>query len=147
MSINSTLRKLASLGDRLVEERKRLKWSRGDMATRGEVSVASQRLYDANNLVPSLNYLLLITRAGADFNYILNGERKASSSLGELNITEDSVESAVLLAVQMLRSENNSVTDGKDAAELVISILRQVHDAKAPGMDKESIEAATASNR
>ena len=144
MSINSTIEKLTSLGDRLLDERRRLKWTRGDMANYGDVSVASQRLYDANNLIPPLTYLLQLTRAGADFNYLLHGERKSSSSLGELNITEDSVESAFFLALNMLNTDNNSVTTDKDAFELFISVLRQVHNAKAPGMDIAFIEAATA---
>ena len=143
MAINSTLRGLSTLGARLIKERERLNWSREDMANHGGVSRASQRLYDASDRVPSLIYLLQLAKNGADFNFLLSGERKQEQTNQHLMISEATAAKAFRLACHMWQSESSRVKTEDDAEELFLSLLRQMHNAESPGMDLEAIVAAT----
>ena len=143
MAINSTIRSLATLGERLKAERERLGWSREDMASFGGVSNASQRLYDASDRVPSLTYLLHLAKAGADFNYLLHAERAARATEDYLHITEESADKAFRLAWHMWQCEKGRVSSVDDAAELFLSLLKQVHIADEPGVDLKAQAFAT----
>lgn len=145
MAINSTLRGLATLGERLIAERERLNWSREDMANFGGVSRASQRLYDASDRVPSLTYLLQIARAGADFNFLLTGEKVITESENRLNVSKDAVAKAYRIVRHMARSENSRVSTEDDEEELLLALLGQMHLADSPEMDLEAIATATQS--
>lgn len=143
MAINSTIRSLSTLGDRLKAERERLGWTRENMASFGGVSNASQRLYDGNDRVPSVIYLLQLAKAGADFNYLLHAERTGSVAADFLQISEESADKAFRLTWHIWQSEEGRVTSVDDAAELFVSLLRQIHLANEPGVDLKALEIAT----
>lgn len=143
VAINSTIRNLSTLGDRLKAERERLGWTRETMASYGGVSNASQRLYDGNDRVPSVIYLLQLAKAGADFNYLLHAERAGSVAADLLQISEESADKAFRLTWHMWQSEEGRVNSVDDAAELLISLLRQLHLANEPGVDLKALEIAT----
>lgn len=105
------------------------------MASFGGVSNASQRNYDASERVPSLIYLLQLAKAGADLNYLLHAERAGSVAADYLLITDESADKAFRLTWHVWQSERGRVTSVDDAAELFVSLLRQIHLANEPGVD------------
>ena len=146
MAINSTIRRLANLGERLIAERNRLNWSREDMANFGGVSRASQRLYDASDRVPTLTYLLQLARAGADFNYLLTGDKIQTDSADRFNVPKVAIAKSYRLVRHMAQSENSRVSTEDDEEELLLSLLEQVHLADSPEMDLDAIAAATSTD-
>lgn len=113
------------------------------MANHGGVSRASQRLYDASDRVPTLTYLLQLARAGADFNYLLSGDRVNTDSIDRLNVSKDAIAKAYRLVRHMAQSKNSRVSTEDDEEELLLSLLKQVHLADSPEMDLDAIAEAT----
>ncbi len=66
MSIEQAIKGLDTLGERLRIERERLGWTQDEMASFGAVSCPSQKLYEYSKRTPSLHYLYLVSKAGAD---------------------------------------------------------------------------------
>jgi transcriptional regulator with XRE-family HTH domain len=66
------------IGSRLREERDRLRISQTDLAETGGVSRRTQAAYEAGQTMPSLGYLSLISAAGIDVGYVLNGRASAA---------------------------------------------------------------------
>jgi len=143
MSINTTIRNLATLGDRLHAERTRLGWNREKMANYGGVSKASQRLYDANDRVPTVMYFLQLANAGADFNYLIHAERAGSVDVEYLHLTKESLASAFRLTCQLWKNEDGRVNSEEDAEELLVSLVSEIHKADAPGIDLAALAEAT----
>jgi len=70
------------IGERLRAERKRLGFNQTDMAHLGGVSLNTQNRYEAGG-VPATEYLLMIGKAGADWYWILTGNRISVALQGE----------------------------------------------------------------
>ncbi|MBF0583082.1 MAG: XRE family transcriptional regulator [Magnetococcales bacterium] len=62
-------------GERIQEERKRLKLSQTEFASAGGVVLNTQFTYEKNKRIPDAKYLAAIAKAGADVTYILTGVR------------------------------------------------------------------------
>lgn len=71
-----------TIGERLRAERKKLRLNQTAMATTGGVSLQTQHRYEAGGL-PSTEYLLRIGAAGADWYWIITGERIEGVTLDE----------------------------------------------------------------
>jgi transcriptional regulator with XRE-family HTH domain len=67
-----------AIGERLREERKRLKMTQADFAQRGEIGLSSLKLYEGNEGEPGALFLASIARLGADVQYIVTGTPSAS---------------------------------------------------------------------
>lgn len=132
VTLKATIRNLDRLGDRLKSERARLGWTREAMAKIGEVSRASQRLYDVNERIPSLTYLYLLADAGANLSYLLVGESANADTDQHLMITESALSKAYRLTTEMLLDESGRVFTIDDAEDLFISLVKQIHHAEAP---------------
>jgi len=143
VATKTTIRNLSTLGDRLKAERTRLGWSREDMANFGGVSNASQRLYDGSERIPALMYLLLLTEAGADFNYLLHGDYATADTTDFVNVPKASIIKAFRLACEVWNSETGRVSNIDDAEALFAAFVEQLHLAESPGMDLEALQEAT----
>jgi transcriptional regulator with XRE-family HTH domain len=70
-----------SFGQRLREERKRLRLKQDEMAAAGEVTVQSQRMYEADKRPPSAKYLELLADVGVDTQYLFTGHRSVNREI------------------------------------------------------------------
>ena len=68
---------MASIGDRLREERLRLGKNQPEFAALGHAAKRSQIRYESGEKSPDAEYLAGIVEAGADVHYIITGERRA----------------------------------------------------------------------
>ena len=64
-----------TIGDRLSEERKRLRMSQEVFGAHGGVGRGAQINYEANKRSPDAEYLRGISLVGADVSYVITGER------------------------------------------------------------------------
>ncbi|GAB0057451.1 hypothetical protein SIID45300_01779 [Candidatus Magnetaquicoccaceae bacterium FCR-1] len=106
-----------NIGDRILEERKRLKMNQTDFAAIGGVVLNTQFTYEKNTRIPDATYLASIAAAGVDVNYILTGMRS-----GECNPRRVAEEVAGVLYVveSILRGEGSDVPP-KPKAEMVFT--------------------------
>ena len=147
MGINSTIRGLASLGERLKAERTRLGWTREQMAEFGEVSRASQRLYDSSRRVPSLTYLLLLARAGADFNYLLHEATPAEYPDDYIHLSKEDLEKAFNFTCEMWQSASSQISTREDAIELYKTVVTQLNDTDPKKIDTELLIKGTSQDK
>lgn len=73
--VNVGVQEFGTIGDRLAEERARLKFSQADIRVRTGVSKTTQVKYEAGETYPDARYLVLIDQMGFDVLYILTGTR------------------------------------------------------------------------
>jgi len=130
---------IKSLGPRLKAERKRLEWSRDKMAKIGEVSRATQRLYDISARQPPLLYLYRLGSKGADLGYLLFGDSARITTVDSLVVSKEAAHRMIKMAADMLLSDQIRVTTSEQVAELSLSLLQKIHDAESPEVDFEEL--------
>lgn len=69
---------MVSIGERLREERQKLKMSQTTFAERGGVTKKTQMLYEGNERFPDAQYLASVAEAGVDVLYVLTGKPVAA---------------------------------------------------------------------
>jgi len=69
------------LGERLKEERKRLKMSQAQLAEAGGIQRLAQLQYEAETTAPTTRYLSSIAAAGVDLSYLILGVRFGEGGL------------------------------------------------------------------
>ena len=72
---------MKKINDRLLEERKRLGFNKGQMALAGGVRNSTYTNYEEGLRSPDANFLAAISESGADVQYILTGIRASESAL------------------------------------------------------------------
>lgn len=73
---------ISTVGDRLIEERKRLNLNQADLGKIGGVGKTTQLNYEKGNSHPDAPYLSAIAQAGVDVLYVLTGQRTPSKEEG-----------------------------------------------------------------
>lgn len=68
-----------AIGERLREERKRLKMTQAVFAQLGEIGVSSLKLYEGNEIEPGGIFLALIADEGVDVQYVITGNRSSNA--------------------------------------------------------------------
>lgn len=68
-----------AIGERLREERKRLKMTQAVFAQNGGIGVSALKMYEGNERDPGALFLAEIASAGADVQYIVTGVRSNSA--------------------------------------------------------------------
>jgi transcriptional regulator with XRE-family HTH domain len=68
-----------AIGERLREERKRLKMTQAVFAQVGGIGVSALKMYEGNEREPGALFLAAIANAGADVQYIVTGTPSASA--------------------------------------------------------------------
>jgi transcriptional regulator with XRE-family HTH domain len=64
-----------TIGNRIKDERERLKMNQEEFALQGGVSLRSQQMYERDKTDPAAGYFVSISKIGVDVNYILTGVR------------------------------------------------------------------------
>ncbi|ECI4646551.1 XRE family transcriptional regulator [Salmonella enterica subsp. salamae] len=80
---------MVTMGDRIREERKKLKLNQSDFAELAGCSRNAQAIYERGESLPGSAYLVRLSEIGVDVQYILTGQR--------LPLTEISMEERALL--------------------------------------------------
>lgn len=71
---------MSGIGDRLREERERLRLSQGAFGEIGGVKANAQGKYESGERYPGADYLAAVAEAGVDVLYVVTGERKLQSA-------------------------------------------------------------------
>lgn len=70
-----------SIGERIVEERKRLGLTQAAFAQKLGVSLSSQKRYETNERLPSLHYFNDLAGIGVEADYVITGARTTSEQI------------------------------------------------------------------
>lgn len=108
-------------GERIKEERQRLKLNQADFAELARVSRASQAHYEREHRVPDLNYLAALFKK-VDVPYIISGERGSTHGAKEI---DPSVIEPILVAINTWATENKKSITETLRAELLALFLHQ----------------------
>lgn len=125
-------------GERLKEERLRLKLSQKEFAEIGGVKRASQYLYEQSERPPTIEYVARIVAVGVDFQYLLTGERSAKSG-GRISVDVDVLDKALALADQISRDDRGRLLDSEIRNTITKEILKAVSDRQYEDIDWERI--------
>ncbi|WP_179043588.1 helix-turn-helix domain-containing protein [Sphingobium lactosutens] len=106
---------------RLREARQNLGLKQSEMAALGEVSLNTQNRYEGGTM-PSVEYLLRIGEAGADWYWIVTGQRigdalsqQESAFLDAFRKLDDVGREALLLVATRMVNNTHSTDDGSGA--------------------------------
>lgn len=78
-----------AIGERLREERKRLKMTQADFAKAGGIGVSSLKLYEGNEGEPGALFLSAVANSGVDVQYVITGIPSASTLAPDENVLLD----------------------------------------------------------
>lgn len=124
----------SGFGQRLKEERKRLKFSQESFATIGGVKRLAQLQYESEASTPTVRYLSAIGAAGVDLSYLLFGMKTQSGTISPEK--QEQIESR---AFEWVEECANARQDGKLSAEMrrflyqmIKGVLIQIELGKYP---------------
>lgn len=99
-------------GERLKEERKRLKMSQAQFAEAGGIQRLAQLQYEAETTAPTTRYLSAIAAAGADLSYLVLGIR-----FGQGGLAPDQAQRVEDRAFEWIQKCADSQPDGRLSAD------------------------------
>lgn len=102
-----------SIGDRITEERKRLRFTQAAFANKLGISLSSQKRYETNNGVPDLHYMAGLAELDVDVAYVMTGSRTPRERLRFLSGFERM--SAELFALTALHLDVGGFADSVEA--------------------------------
>ena len=105
------------VGERLREERLRLKLNQVDFAALAGVTKTTQGNYEANKRSPDAGYLFSVSTAGVDVQYVITGQREVDKG-----VSIDAVKQAVEKAFTMVTAAKMTISPAQLAA-MVIAFL------------------------
>jgi len=121
-------------GERLKEERKRLKLSQEVLAEAGGVKRLAQQQYESENSVPNLRYLSAIGGTGISLLYVLFGIRQSDAPL-----TPEQIDRIEDRAFTWVEEYAQTRPDGRLGAEarrfsyqMIKAVLIQIESGKLP---------------
>ena len=79
-----------AIGERLREERKRLKMTQAVFAQTGGIGLSALKMYEGNERDPGALFLAALGNAGADVQYVVTGLRSNSALAADEQILLDS---------------------------------------------------------
>lgn len=79
-----------AIGERLREERKRLKMTQAVFAQTGGIGLSALKMYEGNERDPGALFLAALGTAGADVQYVVTGRRSNSALAADEQIVLDS---------------------------------------------------------
>jgi transcriptional regulator with XRE-family HTH domain len=120
----------SKIGSRLREQRSLLGLNQSDFAALGGVSLGTQHRYESGSALPATEYLLRIGSAGADWVFIMTGERSIDSLSPDETEIVDAVRQLDLMQRHALSTMLEAFTNPG-----VISTAA-LHDPKARFMPK-----------
>ncbi|MBU1332357.1 MAG: helix-turn-helix domain-containing protein [Gammaproteobacteria bacterium] len=96
---------MSGIGERLREERERLRLSQAAFGEIGGVKANAQGKYESGERFPSADYLAAVALHGADVLYVVTGERKP---LPSASLTAEEI--AVLAHLRVLPETDRAAT-------------------------------------
>lgn len=78
-----------AIGERLREERKRLKMTQAVFAQLGGIGVSSLKLYEGNEIDPGSLFLSTIAAEGVDVQYVITGNRSTNALASDEQVLLD----------------------------------------------------------
>ncbi|MFL9917970.1 helix-turn-helix transcriptional regulator [Paraburkholderia fungorum] len=124
-------------GERLREERKRLRLSQTEVASAGGVKRLAQGQYETGTSMPSVRYLQGVAHVGIDLEYVLFGRRIDSSVLPGVEITR--IEGRAFGLLEDFISTQPEATYGAEARFAMFQLLRAKLTEEARLKSSESI--------
>lgn len=115
---------LGPIGERLKEERERLKLSVAEFSASAGVSDRTQRNYEAGQRLPDAEYLFHAGNLGADVDYILTGQRSAWRTLAESVKQECEVLERIVFDVEEMMRSRNLHFDSAQKARVIAYLYR-----------------------
>jgi transcriptional regulator with XRE-family HTH domain len=127
------------IGARLRANRKELGLNQTQMAEIGGVGLSTQHRYEAGGL-PSLEYLLRIGKAGADWVWIITGRKLLTDSLDEasmevletFNGLTTFLKGVALAQLQVLATASIDMAEGQTATANISARPESVHSTEQP---------------
>ena len=116
-----------TFGARLRAERERLGCTQDEFGAAGGVTRLTQSKYEKGNSSPDMNYLIAIEAMGADFNYLLTGEKGSYKSAEDVWNEQANLASAVVEELEKAISVKGVVLSPEKKARLVAAIYRNSH--------------------
>lgn len=124
---------MVSFGERLREERERLKLSQTDFGLIAKVTKKTQGLYEADKRYPDSTYLTAIASAGVDVGYLLTGNLPIAPMVyptGGLNSSHTARQVLLSEREYALLDDFRALGDKeKDAAETMLNAVAK-HQVK-----------------
>jgi len=114
-------------GARLKFERERLGYTQDEFGAGGGVTRLTQSKYEKGDSSPDMNYLIAIEEMGADFTYLLTGERSSEKSAEEVWNDQANLASAVVEELEKAINAKEAVISPEKKARLVAAIYRNSH--------------------
>ena len=125
-------------GLRLKEERQRLQLTQQELAEIGGVKRSSQYLYESSERTPTMEYIARIVSAGADFKYLLLGERSSHNNR-RICLDEEVLDRALALADQVSRDERGRLLDSEIRNRIAKEIFVLISDLPAEDVNWEQV--------
>lgn len=122
---------MSTIGERIREERERLKLSQSALAAIGGVGKHSQINYEADRRYPDASYFAHIADAGADVLFILTGRREQAATTTINSVDPERLERAIELVERGI-VEGHRDPSPKEKAEMIIAayeLLNEPSDA------------------
>ena len=129
------------IGQRIKEERLRIKLSQTSFGALGGVGKAAQHLYEKGERMPSVEYLTKLSAAGMDFRYILTGERSTYSG-GEICLAQDVLARIFRLVDELGRDSKGRLLDVTYREELLMAFCLEVAELPSDSIDWDELRRA-----
>jgi len=124
--MNTDLNKIlpSGFGERLKEERKRLKLSQTQLGEIGGVAKLAQLQYESEATSPTIRYMTAIAEAGVDVNYLLFGMRFEAESLTTAQL--DKIEDRAFEWVEAVAEKRSDGKLNASSRRLLYQVIRNV---------------------
>lgn len=134
------------LGRRLREERERLGLSQEAFGAVGGVRRVTQYLYEQGDRSPSLEYLVRVAAAGADFGFLVIGQKGKDAS-GRLCIDQDVLVAVYRLVDEFARDSQGRLLDLEHRLILYKSLCNTVAGKSKNDLDWGALRAGLLDSR
>ena len=134
------------LGRRLREERERLGMSQDEFGKLGGVRRVTQYFYEQGDRSPSLTYLVRVAMAGADFGFLVLGERGKDAS-GRLCIHQDALITVYRLVDEFARDSSGRLLDLEHRLVLFRSLCNAVSGKSQSEVDWDALREGLRASR
>jgi len=138
MSTNANIFLDNEFGSRLKSERLRLGMTQESFAAAGGVRRPTQYLYEQNERVPTVEYLAGIAKAGADFRFLITGERSALTG-GKICLTDEVLSRAFAMVDEHCRDDRGRLIDLEYRLSLMLALCKAAADSGNEMIDWDNL--------
>jgi len=125
-----------SIGERITEERKRLKLTQAEFALKMGVSLSTQKRFEGNERAPSVHYIGDLAKAGVDIGFVMSGGRSPFEQISVWPIFDSDVSKSLAVAALQLDiegfTEMTSTIKSDNAADIMALVLDALIENSPP---------------